>query len=252
VLGGIFTARVGQADQGEAVAELRDTGGAAVGWARFEPDGDAVHVKVRAYGLAPGFHGFHVHAFGICEGSVGFATAGGHYNPAGTTHGHHAGDMPSLLVKQDGTAELDFRTDSFTVGQLLDAGSAVIVHAGPDNFANIPSRYLQSTSLTPGPDAVTPATAPLPVPSNQCRLALAAAIRMVNHADAVEASLRGHKKLMDDYKSGRIDRAAAIPQGSPWRQALARTLQQGAAAANHYDADKAAYREAAAQCSNGG
>jgi Cu-Zn family superoxide dismutase len=57
---------------------------------------------------------------------------------------HHAGDLPSLLVKQHGTAELDFRTDSFTVGQLLDSGSAVIVHAGPDNFANIPSRYLQA------------------------------------------------------------------------------------------------------------
>lgn len=158
VLGGIFTARVGQADQSKALAELRDAQGAAVGWARFEPDGDAVHVKVRTYGLAPGFHGFHVHSVGVCEGSVGFATAGGHYNPAGTTHAHHAGDMPSLLVKQDGTAELDFRTDSFTVGQLLDTGSAVIVHAGPDNFANIPSRYLQSTASTPGPDAVTLAT----------------------------------------------------------------------------------------------
>jgi hypothetical protein len=83
-------------------------------------------------------------------------------------------------------------------------------------------------------------------------VALAAATRMVNHADAVEANLRGHKKLMDDYKSGKIDRAAAIPQGSPWRQALARTLKVGAAAADQYDADKAAYRKAAAQCSNGG
>jgi Cu-Zn family superoxide dismutase len=67
--------------------------------------------------------------------------------------------MPSLLVKQDGTAELDFRTDSFTVDQLLDAdGSAVIVHAGPDNFGNIPSRYLSSATLIPGPDATTLAT----------------------------------------------------------------------------------------------
>jgi hypothetical protein len=91
-----------------------------------------------------------------------------------------------------------------------------------------------------------------PVLSDECRVVLAAAIRMVSHADAVEANLRGHKKLMDDYKSGKIDRAAAIPQGSPWRQALARTLQQGAAAADQYDTDKAAYRTAAAQCSNGG
>ena len=91
-----------------------------------------------------------------------------------------------------------------------------------------------------------------PLPSHECRVALAAATRMIGHADGVETGLRAHKKLMDDYKSGRIDRAAAIPQGSPWRQALARTLQQGAAAADQYDADKAAYRTAAAQCSQGG
>lgn len=159
LLGGILITRVGQANEGVAVARLQDASGAGVGWARFTPDGDGVHVKVRAYGLTPGFHGFHVHTLGVCEGSVGFATAGGHYNPAGATHAHHAGDMPILFVKQDGTAELDFRTDSFTVDQLLDAdGSAVIVHAGPDNFGNIPSRYLSGALLTPGPDAATLAT----------------------------------------------------------------------------------------------
>jgi superoxide dismutase, Cu-Zn family len=159
LLGGILITRAGQADEGVAVATLRDASGAGIGWARFEPDGGAVHVKVRAYGLPPGFHGFHVHAVGVCDGAVGFTSAGGHYNPAGTSHGHHAGDMPSLLVKHDGTGELDFRTDSFTVDELLDLdGSAVIVHAGADNFGNIPSRYLSSATLIPGPDAATLAT----------------------------------------------------------------------------------------------
>jgi superoxide dismutase, Cu-Zn family len=159
LLGVAVLTRVGQADERSAEATLHTASGAEVGWARFEADGDAVHVKVRAYGLTPGFHGFHVHAAGVCDGSVGFATAGGHFNPAGTTHAHHAGDMPSLLVKDDGTAELDFRTGSFTLDQLLDAdGSAVVVHAGPDNFGNVPSRYLSGPSLTPGADATTLAT----------------------------------------------------------------------------------------------
>jgi hypothetical protein len=57
---------------------------------------------------------------------------------------------------------------------------------------------------------------------------------------------------MDDYKSGRIDRATAFPQGSWWRQALARTLAVGVAAADQYDADKAAYRRLATQCSKDG
>ena len=118
---------------------------------------------------------------------------------------------------------------------------------------------LATTRTTPAPGTrsasvsqPTPASAaPQPVLSKNCR-ALLAAQRMTSHADAAVAQLRGHKQLMDDYKSGKIDRAAAFPQGSPWHQALARTLKDGVAAADRYDADKAAYRTLAAQCSKGG
>jgi hypothetical protein len=91
-----------------------------------------------------------------------------------------------------------------------------------------------------------------PVLGEHCRALLVAATRMTGHADQVEAQLRGHKKLMDDYKAGRIDRAKALPQGSWWRQALAHTLEVGVAAADQYDADKVAYRRLAAQCSKDG
>jgi hypothetical protein len=124
----------------------------------------------------------------------------------------------------------------------------------------IPAMFvLAATRTTPAPGTrsasvspPTPAgTAPQPL-SKQCRALLAATQRMTSHADAAVAQLRGHKQLMDDYKSGKIDRAAALPQGSPWRQALARTLKDGVAAADQYDADKAAYRKLAAQCGKGG
>jgi hypothetical protein len=105
----------------------------------------------------------------------------------------------------------------------------------------------------PGSAAPQPASAAAqPGLSKECHTALAAADRMLGHADAAVAQLRGHKKLMDDYKSGKIDRAAALPQGSPWRQALARTLKDGVAAADRYDADKATYRKLAAECSKSG
>jgi hypothetical protein len=94
--------------------------------------------------------------------------------------------------------------------------------------------------------------APQPLLSEDCRAVLAAAKRMIGHADGAVTGLRAHKKLMDDYKSGKIDRAAALPQGSAWRNALAFTLGQGVAAADQYDADKATYRKLAAQCSQGG
>jgi superoxide dismutase, Cu-Zn family len=105
-------------------------------------------------------HGFHVHATGTCDPSIPagqtspFTSAGGHFNPTGATHGSHAGDQPVLLVNADGTATARFATDRFGVESLLDAdGSAFIVHAAPDNYANIASRY--SAAGVPGPDAAT-------------------------------------------------------------------------------------------------
>ena len=44
-----------------------------------------------------------------------------------------------------------------TLAQIFDAdGAAIIIHAGADNFANIPARY--SAGGVPGPDAATLAT----------------------------------------------------------------------------------------------
>jgi Cu-Zn family superoxide dismutase len=52
-----------------------------------------------------------------------------------------------------------FATDRFSAAELSDAdGSAVIVHAGRDNFANIPTRYHSHTEDVFGPDSATLAT----------------------------------------------------------------------------------------------
>jgi Cu-Zn family superoxide dismutase len=140
-----------------AVAALNDASGQKVGVVVFKESHGKVDVSAEVWRAAPGFHGFHVHTTGECVPP--FTSAGGHYNPDGVPHGDHAGDMPSLLVNQDGTAELEFETDRFTLSDLSDAdGSAVIVHAGRDNFANIPTRYHSHTYDTFGPDTDTLAT----------------------------------------------------------------------------------------------
>jgi Cu-Zn family superoxide dismutase len=109
-------------------------------------------------GLTPGFHGFHIHAVGICDPAVGpFTSAGPHLNPGGTGHGTHAGDLPSLLVGRNGVTRQSIQTDAVTLAQILDAdGGAIIVHAAPDNFAHIPTRYVSPDGpATGGPDAAT-------------------------------------------------------------------------------------------------
>ena len=134
---------------------LRGVDGTVLGRVSMRQSGHTIVVRGWARSLTPGFHGFHVHTTGLCDGSTSFTTAGGHYTGGNdTTHGDHAGDMPSLLVTDQGKAYLEFVTDRFTLDDLRDAdGSAVMVHAGRDNFANIPSRYLAAG--VPGPDATT-------------------------------------------------------------------------------------------------
>lgn len=147
-----------------ATARLIDTNGHGSGTVRFTVNRTKTRVTARVT-VPPdfqGFHGFHIHAKGVCDPKAvdasgapsPFFTAGGHFDLDTHTHRFHSGDLPSVLVNGDGTADLSFRTDRFTVDQLFDNdGSAVIMHVGPDNFANIPTRYAAG-----GPDAATQST----------------------------------------------------------------------------------------------
>lgn len=157
-------------------ATIVSPAGERLGEVRFTPVEGRTKMIVRARleGVAPGFHGFHVHAVGLCDPNAvdtagnasPFFTAGGHYNPGGGTHGAHAGDMPPLLVAEDGTGFLKFATDRFKMKELLDEdGAAVILHAGPDNLAHVPAktptgadRYHSHAEDVFGPDAATKAT----------------------------------------------------------------------------------------------
>lgn len=131
---------------------LHNVNGAAVGTVTFTARSPSAPVDVRASvrRIKPGFHGFHIHAVGRCEAPT-FMSATGHLRTGVQSHGDHTGDMSSLLVKDNGTATLRLTTDRFDLGELRDAdGSAVMIHAGADNFANIPSRYAPD-----GPDQQT-------------------------------------------------------------------------------------------------
>src|SRR5439155_21907945 len=72
--------------------------------------------------------------------STWFASADGHYRLDSEVHGEHQGDMPLLLLNGTGSndswATARFETDRFAVSDIL--GRAIIVHALPDNYNNIP------------------------------------------------------------------------------------------------------------------
>ena len=135
-----------------AKATLKNAAGVTVGEVVFKGPGkyaDRVEVEIVA-SAAPNlgsFHGFHIHTTGVCNPApsgttnVPFGSAGGHWNPAAANHGAHKGDLPSALMTTEGETYAEIETDRFNVNELLDSsgdGSAVVLHAGPDNFANIP------------------------------------------------------------------------------------------------------------------
>jgi Cu-Zn family superoxide dismutase len=153
---GLIIGLIGFAASAEAsnvsarIVRLNDADGNSVGTVRVSPIGTSVvRVQVSVHNLPTGFHGFHVHSVAMCEPP--FTSAGGHLNPAGASHPGHSGDMPVLYVTEAGRGRMEFITDRFSMGDLFDAdGSAIIVHAKPDNYANIPTdRY------DPDPDATT-------------------------------------------------------------------------------------------------
>ncbi|MFB7637839.1 superoxide dismutase family protein [Peribacillus butanolivorans] len=138
-------------------AEVKDVEGKTLGTVNFSADENSVVIETALEGLEPGYHGFHVHENAACDADAKegpFTTAGGHFNPTEETHSSHAGDMPPLYVKADGTAKYTATLDSITVDQLKKEELAVIVHANPDNFANIPDRYEANGEKGPDEDTL--------------------------------------------------------------------------------------------------
>jgi Cu-Zn family superoxide dismutase len=176
---GSFTASAG-ANAKDALASMYDADDNFVGNVRFiAKPGGVTSVKVSVTGLTPGWHGMHVHSVGQCDpdavdpatgSTVPFFSAGTHWNPDGQIHGSHKGDLPPFFVLADGTASAKNSIDRFTKKELYDEdGSAVIIHASPDNLAHVPAttptgadRYHSHSETDPaytfGPDTVTKGT----------------------------------------------------------------------------------------------
>jgi superoxide dismutase, Cu-Zn family len=150
-----------EADTKELTATLVDPEGTEVGTVTFGEAEEGTEVSVDVAGPPPGFHGFHVHAIGVCEPDSAnpsdpsmtgdFLSAGGHIGAGESDHGEHPGDLPTLYVAESGTGSLTAVTDALALADLTDDdGSAVMVHASRDNYANIPERYAPG-----GPDEMT-------------------------------------------------------------------------------------------------
>ena len=123
--------------------------GQIVGEASLTQEAEGTRIMIKVTGVPIGTHAVHLHSVGRCE-TPGFTTAGGHFNPGMKQHGannpmgDHAGDLPNLVVGDDHIGKMDAVRAGLRLidgtAPLLDAdGAAVVIHAGPDDFASDPA-----------------------------------------------------------------------------------------------------------------
>ena len=125
-----------------------------VAFTEYDVDGwKYVRVVVDVQGdpavLTPGKHAMHIHEKGDCE-CEGFKCAGGHFDPGphgnsdpDANHGYHAGDLPNLVVDEQGHGVMETITSRVTLSagpvSILDAASApegtsIMLHAKEDPY----------------------------------------------------------------------------------------------------------------------
>jgi Cu-Zn family superoxide dismutase len=131
-----------------ASATLTRNDGVPRGTVQIVATGNQVTLMAAATGLEPGPHGIHLHTTGSCA-LPDFTSAGGHLNPESRAHGSanpagkHAGDLPNLIIQPGGSGSLTADlagTPEQVRGWLFDAdGSAVVIHAGPDDYRTDPA-----------------------------------------------------------------------------------------------------------------
>jgi superoxide dismutase, Cu-Zn family len=136
----------------EATASFIDRDSKAVGTATLTESPHGVSIYLDLKGLPPGPKAIHIHSVGTCEDPAeGFVASKGHLNPDGKEHGlmnpagPDAGDLPNLIVLDDGSVKVEMFTMLASLGgaegraTILDEdGAALVIHINRDDHITQP------------------------------------------------------------------------------------------------------------------
>lgn len=124
--------------------------GEEIGIVMLEDTAHGLKFSPKLTNLPPGEHGFHVHENGSCapmlqDGKMSPAgAAGAHYDPS-NMHSHrgpyskmgHVGDLPILLVDEQGNANMAVVGPRLRLSQVQ--GRSLIIHQNGDNYLDYPN-----------------------------------------------------------------------------------------------------------------
>lgn len=133
-----------------ATAGIVNAKGERVGEALLKEDECGVLIKIKLKNMTPGTHAIHLHERGDFT-PPDFKSAGGHFNPRSKEHGlrnpkgHHAGDLPNIEIKKDGTYTGEILARGVTLKEgkanslLGGKGTSIIIHDKADDNVSDPA-----------------------------------------------------------------------------------------------------------------